>query len=408
MDGLRYRQEVRWLYQTAMLVFLVTVGLGMARGLGLIDFSDRNQYLTHLHSGTIGWITIGAIATVLWLYGGTAERQPEDRIVTWLSVLLIIAVPLYIIAWWTGNIPFRALTGALVLLGIIVFALWLLREAARIGYRQLTTPQLGAVVGIVTLVIGSTLGVLLQIQFATGNVFLPGSATGAHAETQVSGYLLVLAMSIAYWRLHGNDRTRRGTWMVWLFFAGGVIVAIALLANILPLSILYVPLDITAFVLFLSLAWRQVVAPGWLVAGSARHYAIAIPFAIVYLAIFIYLLVGFAVLQIWKDFSEVPTNLIPASEHPLFVGMVTNTLFGLLIDLNPGARAWSPWADHVLFWGMNLGVAAFTLALLMGASAAFAIITPVLGLSLIVGIATHTLRMRATATSSAGPDVAAT
>jgi hypothetical protein len=171
----------------------------------------------------------------------------------------------------------------------------------------------------------------------------------------VSAYLVLIAMSIAYWRLHGNDRTRGGTSMVWLFFTGGILVAIALLANILPLSILYIPLDIAAFVILLTLVWRKVVAPGWLDAGSARHYAIAIPFAMAYLVIFIYLLFGFVVLQIWKDFSEVPPNLIPASEHPLFVGMVTNTLFGLLIGLAGGGPAW---ADHVVFWGVNVAVAA--------------------------------------------------
>jgi len=393
MERLRYAQEVRWLYQAALLLFLVTIALGMSRGLGLIDFSDRNQLLTHLHSGTIGWITLGILASVLWLYGGAAPRRPEDRFVTWVSIVLIVGVPIYIAAWWTGNLPFRAIGGTLVLVGIVLYVGWLVREAARIGYRNLTTPQLGTVVGLVTLVVGSTLGVLLQIQFASGASILPAGAIGAHAETQISAYLVLVAMSIAYWRLHGNDRTARGTSMVWLFFIGGIFIAIALLANILPLSIIYVPLDIAAFVIFLTLAWRRVVAPGWFTAGSARQYAIAIPFALVYLGIFIYLITGFAILGIWKDISEVPANLIPASEHPLFVGMVTSTLFGLLYDLTADRRIW-PWADHVVFWGITLAVAAFTVALLANATGAFAFITPVLGASIFVGIVTHTMRLR--------------
>jgi uncharacterized protein (DUF486 family) len=391
MDALRYRVEVRWLFQAALLMFLVTIALGMARGLGLIDFADRNQFLTHLHSGVIGWITLGIIATVLWIYGGTAQRA-NDQFVTWTTLLLIVSVPIYIAAWWTGNLPFRAAGGALVLLGILLFAGWLVGQAARIGYGRLTTPQLGAVVGFVTLVVGSTLGVLLQIQFAAGASFLPGGTVPAHAETQVTGYLVLLAMSIAYWRLHGNDRTRRGTWMVWLFFAGAVFIAFAVLADILPLTALYIPLDITAFVLLLTLTWRRVVSPGWLTAGSARHYAVAIPFALVYLVIFIYLIMGFALLKLWPTFNDVPPNLIPASEHPLFVGMVTNTLFGLLYDLNAERRRW-PWADDVLFWGMNIAVAAFLVAILANAQDAFRIITPVLGMSLLVGIVAHSVRL---------------
>lgn len=392
MDGLRFGREVRWLYQTAMLVFLLTIGLGMARGLAVIDFSDPTQVLTHLHAGTIGWITLGIFATVLWLYGGTPARASDQRFVTWTCVLLIVAVPLYIAAWWSGSLPFRAVSGTLLLVGIVAFVGWLVREAARIGYRRLSTPQLGAVVGLVTLIVGSTIGVLLQIEFASGSDFLPAGAPGAHAETQISAYLVLVAMSIAYWRLHGNDRTARGTWMVWLFFTGGVFVAVALLADVLPLSIVYVPLDIAAFVLLLTVVGRKVLRPGWLNAGSARHYAIAIPFALVYLVVFIYLLVGFAVLRIWKDFSEIPVNVFASTVHPLFVGMVTNILFGLLYDLNASRRVW-PWADDVLFWGMNVAVAAFTLALVANATGAFAAVTSVLGASLLVGIAAHSVRL---------------
>ncbi len=222
MNGLRYDREIRWLFQAAMALFLVTIGIGMARGLGLIDFENRNNFLTHLHSGVIGWITLSIFASILWLYGGTGSRETDEGLVPPTTILLIVAVPLYVIAWWSGNLPFRAVAGAGVLLGIVLFVGWLVVAAWRIGYRSLTTPRLGAVLGLVSLVVGSTIGVLLQIQFATKADFLPESATGAHAETQISAYLVLVAMSIAYWRLHGNDRTARGTWMVWLFFIGGV------------------------------------------------------------------------------------------------------------------------------------------------------------------------------------------
>jgi hypothetical protein len=388
---LRYGREIRWLFQTALTIFLITIGLGMARGIGLITFEDRNQLLTHLHSGAIGWITLGILATVLWLYGGEAPRDGDERWVSWTTLLLMVAVPVYIVAWWTGNLPFRAIAGSGVLIGILSFAVWLLREAASIGYRNLTTPQLGAVVGLSALVIGSTLGVLLQISYASATVLLPGQAVGAHAETQVSAYLVLVAMSVAYWRLRGNDRTRRGTWMVWLFFLGGAINAVSLLANAVQGASAFIPLDIAAFVLLFTLVWRQILNPGWFTAGSARHYAIAVPFGLVFLLIFMSLIVGFAVLQVWKTFEEIPPNLIPASEHPLFVGMVTNTLFGLLFDLTRSRRDIWPWADHVVFWGISVAVAAFTLAILLNATGAFAFITPVLGLSILVGIVTHTM-----------------
>jgi len=381
VNGIRFGREIRWLFQTALLMFLVTISLGMARGLDLIDFENRNQSLTHLHSGTIGWITLGIFASVLWLYGGREDRRAGDGFVTWTTVLLVAAVPLYLLAWWTGNLPFRAVTGTALLVGIVLYVGWVVREAARVGYRALTTPRLGAVIG------------LLQIQFATGTSLLPGDPIGAHAETQISAYLVLVAMSLSYWRLHGDDRTRRGTWMVWLFFLGGAIIAISLLANQVQAAVAYIPLDLAAFVIFLTLAWRQVVSPGWLTADSRRHFAVAIPFALLFLGIFIYLIVGFAVLQIWPTFEDVPPTLIPASEHPLFVGMVTNILFGTLFELNRQRRAFWPWADHVVFWGVCLGALALTLTLLFEQEQFLPVITPVLGLSILTGIVTHSARL---------------
>jgi len=390
---LRYDREIRWLYQAAMVVFLVTIGLGMARGLGLIDFDDRNLALTHLHSGVLGWITLGVFATALWLYGSQEPRQGDERFIARTSILVVLAVPIYVLAWWTGNLPFRALAGTLLLVAIVLFVVWLVIAAVRIGYARLTTPRLGVVVGLVALVVGSTLGVLLQVSFATQTTLVPGEGVGAHAETQIQAYLLVIGMSLAYWRLHGDDRTRRGTWMVWLILVGGAITALAALANVLPASILYIPLDIAAFVIFLSLTWERVLRPGWMTANSTRHYALAVPFAIVYLAVFIYLILGLTALGLWTDFSQIPPTLIPAAEHPLFLGMFTNILFGLLFDLNRDRRSIWPWADGVVFWGLNLAVAAFTITLIVGAEGPLPIITPILGLSILLGLATHTRRL---------------
>src|SRR6266542_4338660 len=87
MNALRYDREIRWLLQTAMLIFLVTIAIGMGRGLGLIDFDNRNNFLTHLHSGVIGWITLSIFAANLWLYGATEPRQRDERWVSWASML---------------------------------------------------------------------------------------------------------------------------------------------------------------------------------------------------------------------------------------------------------------------------------------------------------------------------------
>ena len=81
--------------------------------------------------------------------------------------------------------------------------------------------------------------------------------------------------------------------MVWLFFGGGVIIALSLLAGSFQTAILYIPLDLAALVLLITLVGRRIVAPGWVEAGSARHFAIAIPFTLVFFGIFIYIIGSF-------------------------------------------------------------------------------------------------------------------
>lgn len=395
METLRHGLEIRWLFQAGLLIFVVTIGLGMARGLGLLAFESENEWLTHLHSGVIGWITLGILGAGLWLYGGDQDRGHDEPLVTWSAILLVVAAPTFVVAWWIHAWPLLTVTGTAVTLGIVLYMVWMVRAAAAIGYRRLTTPQLGVLVGLLTLIVGSAIGVLIAIQEATGAFELPAMVHMTHAETQISAYLVLVSMAIAYWRLRGHDRTAGGTWMVGLFFGAGAIIAGSLLAGSIEGTIGFLPLDIAAFAIFLALTWRRVLMPGWLDRGAARHYAIAVPFALFYLAIFGYLVLGMTALGLWADPSQIPPNLIPAASHPLFVGTVTNILFGLLLDLEADAHPAWPWADHLVFWGTNLAVAGFTAAILLEAEAAFAPTTSLLGMALLVGITVHTVRLQA-------------
>ncbi len=55
------RPEVRLLLQVAMVVFVWTVGIGILNGTDLVDF-DRTVLLSHVHAGTLGWITTSVFA----------------------------------------------------------------------------------------------------------------------------------------------------------------------------------------------------------------------------------------------------------------------------------------------------------------------------------------------------------
>ena len=113
-----WARAARDLYLTAMLLFVVTIVIGILNGADAVDF-DRNQLLTHVHAGTVGWMSLAIVATAFLLF------RSSDTLLTWA---LAITVPGYVIAFYTGNFPFRAATGVLVLLAIAWLLVWLWRS----------------------------------------------------------------------------------------------------------------------------------------------------------------------------------------------------------------------------------------------------------------------------------------
>ncbi|MCP4223678.1 MAG: hypothetical protein GY773_10080, partial [Actinomycetia bacterium] len=61
--------EIRTLLLAAMVFFVFTIGIGILNGSDIVDF-DRKRILGHVHSGTLGWLTLSVFAASLWLFGG--------------------------------------------------------------------------------------------------------------------------------------------------------------------------------------------------------------------------------------------------------------------------------------------------------------------------------------------------
>jgi hypothetical protein len=95
------------------------------------------------------------------------------------------------------------------------------------------------------------------------------------------------------------------------------------------------------------------------------------------------------------DQIEIPFGLVIALDHAIFVGAMTNILFGVLSQATSDrARVWA-WADQLVFWLLNAGVAVFIVVLITGATDLERFTAPVMGLAVYLGIATFTLRLRA-------------
>jgi len=385
-----FRTEIRWLFQAALAVFVVTVSIGIFNGFHFIKL-ERAVLLTHVHAGTLGWITLGVLATSLWLFGGGPGA--DDRYVRVLSLLAAIAVPLYVLAFLSGNFAARAMFGAPVLLAVVGLVLWV---AAQTRVVPLTVPRLAVLAAIVTLTIGSTIGLLVQVQLATKNSFLPAGAIGGHASAQVVGYLVLIAMAITEWRLVPavGHLSPAGVLQVVLPFLGGLLVSLGALLNVLPLLGAFIPLELAAVAIYLVRVGPRLLRVPWLEGSSGRHFGVAVPFLVANIGLAIWLIFGLVVLKTYARFEAIPPWLFFALDHTIFVGVLTNLLFGLIQEVTRERRSLWPWAEHVLFWGMNAGLVGFVLTLATNAPHLEKLFTPIMGGSILLGILTYTLRLQ--------------
>src|SRR5438128_11834171 len=113
LDSRTFAAETRLLFRVALAIFTVTVLIGILNGFHFVQLS-RAVLLTHVHAGTLGWITLVATGAAYWLYAdaGAALKGHARRV----AIGLAVAVPLYVAAFLSGNLVARAVFGVPVLL----------------------------------------------------------------------------------------------------------------------------------------------------------------------------------------------------------------------------------------------------------------------------------------------------
>ncbi|HEY7625283.1 MAG TPA: hypothetical protein VIA63_09685 [Candidatus Limnocylindria bacterium] len=389
-------------FQYGLIIFALTALLGLANATQLFGALDRNTLLTHLHSGTLGWITMGVIGVTVWIFG--AREGAIGRNI----MLSALATAAYVLAFWSGNFQARAVFGTIELVVVLYWWWFAVSQGAAEGFGRLDIPKLSVIFGLTTLLIGSTLGVIVQVILGTGNQ-LPTDTdlVGGHASAQVGGYLVLVAAGFAEWQLSGGGRrSAAGIAQVALLFVGGLLLSISLLLGgaLGPALSQALPgvatlLTILGIVLVAVRFGRAALSAPWGSASGIRHVAIAVPFLVVGVILEAALVQQFIAAQ--GDQSKVSIGLLHSLDHTMFVGVMTNVLFGaILVGGTSQARSW-PWADQVIFWGLNLGVAAFVAVLLVAGSGEGAkpfthpvsFVAPIMGLAALLGILTFSMRL---------------
>jgi hypothetical protein len=376
----------RSLYLVAMGVFLVTIAIGILNGLDAVEF-DRNQLLTHVHSGTVGWLTLTIVATTF-----LAFRAADAR----LAAALAICVPVYVLAFYTGNYVFRAASGTLLLVVIVWLLAWTWRTYLA-GER--TLPRLGLTLALTTFTYGAIVGVLLQVGFASGTAIVPGDGIGAHAGAMTFGYLVLAGMAAAEWRVLGTTGMPRGGLVqMGALFIGGLILSLALLTGASQVGgMLYLVAELIAVVLFvirvLPRALRRITAT-----DGGGHLAIASLWIVIALGLFMYLVVQF--ISNPSDPNAINTGILVGSDHSVYIGVITNTMFALLA-LVLGVRAGSPMLRQVVQWGMNAGLLVFVIGLVTSTQVAKQVGAPTMGVCLLLGLVLYGGGLLATRTDAA-------
>jgi len=379
------RREVVLLLRVAMAVFVWTVGIGILNGTDLVDF-DQKVILSHVHAGTLGWITTSVIAASLWLFGTGAgpDEARRARQVTWATVVVL---PVFAFTFaFTYEEP-RALIGTAALLVITAAFAWVVARARRV---ELTVVHLGFLAAVATSVVGAVLGVLLATKIATGWDVLPDGGSDAHPATMVVGFLIPVGMALAEWGLRGRDLPRAdrlGTLQMVFPFVGGLVLMLGLLFEIDPLPPLATLIELAGVVIFVKRLWAPFRAVSWGTAGAGR-YAGASAVAILANILFLNYLAGINE----GDFDKVAIHQILALDHMMFVGVITNAVFALLLVAAAGRTRWAR-VDDVVFVGMNLGLLGFVVSLLAESIGLRQVATPILGAAILLGLLERALAL---------------
>ncbi len=363
----------RDLYLVAMAVFVLNIVIGILNGADAVDF-DRNQILTHVHAGTVGWLSLTIVASTFLLF-----RAADRRLMLTLAVL----VPVYVIAFYTGSYPFRAVSGVALLLAIGWLVWWVWQQYLG-GERSL--PRLAVVLGLTSFAYGAIFGVLLQVAFAAGITILPGDGIAAHASAMTFGYLVLVAMGLIEWRLLGTrDLPMSGVVQVGALFLGGLVISLSLLAGAEQAGGgIYLLTQLIAVVAFVVRVGPRVLRVSWLAAEPIRHLAAASIWVVAALILFMYIVFQF--ISKPDDPNALPLNILIASDHAVYLGVITNIVLGLLTMLLLRADVRRSWVGQVIFWGVNLGLLVFVIGLIVDTAELKRIGAPVMGLTLLLSL----------------------
>ena len=201
------------------------------------------------------------------------------------------------------------------------------------------------------------------------------------------GYLVLVAFGVIEWRILGTrDLPRAGLVQVLSLFIGGLIISISLLAGAEQAGGgIYLLTQLIAVVLFVVRIWPRSLRVRWLAAAPIRHVAAASLWVVAALILFMYIVFKF--ISSPDDPNALPLNILIASDHSVYIGVITNGALGLLSIVALSQAQRGSWVAHLIFWGVNLGLLVFVIGLIVDTPEIKRIGAPVMGVTLLFALA---------------------
>jgi hypothetical protein len=138
-----------------LLLFVITVVIGILNGIDVWE-PPRNTLLTHVHAGTLGWITLATFGGAIWMFGSAEDGSSRP-----LANFSIIALAVYVFAFWSVDLTTesiqRPIGGTLAFVAMTWMFVWALRQVRGSTW---DVAKLGMTLALGFLVIGAVLGVL--------------------------------------------------------------------------------------------------------------------------------------------------------------------------------------------------------------------------------------------------------
>jgi hypothetical protein len=388
--------QARMLYRGALLIFVVTIVIGILNGLDIWE-PTHNLLLTHVHAGTLGWITLAVVGSGMAMFGGGADTKTVET-ARRLAGVLRGTVLIYVAAFATTTGIVRPIAGTLLLIAIIWTLIWVV---GRYRASEKTTAQLALYLAVISLTIGAILGVLLGLFIANGS--LPGlteeraaALAGAHPAAMLIGYLILAGVAISHWILEGGQGIV-GRLVAWALFVAGLMANVAFIFAIDALIQVFPALQVIAIIAYIVHMWGRIKPSAW-AGGDADNFARASVWGLVVgIGLLVYVVQLFTSGELDPEAGTGPIGVLTAFEHAMFIGVMTNALFGAVAAMAATRAA----TNRIVLVAVNLGLVLFLTGLVSDSSIFKQIGTPIMGLALLYGIAIYWQGLGASRTVSA-------